>query len=62
MDCCLWALSGPEGGEGRISKMCVQFNILDLYPDFCAKHLGELSSLIVVFGPYRALRAGGHNF
>ena len=29
MDCCLWALSGPEGGEGTISKMCVQFNILD---------------------------------
>ena len=28
-DCCLWALSGTEGGEGTISKMCVQFNILD---------------------------------
>ena len=27
--------------------MCVQF----IYPDFCAKHLGEFSSLIVVFGP-----------
>ena len=52
MDCCLWALSGPEGGEGTISKMCVQF----IYPDFCGKHLGEFSSLIVVFGPCQALR------
>ena len=29
------------------------------YPDFCAKHLGELSSFIVVFGPCRALRGEG---
>ena len=43
-DCCLWALSGPEE-EGTLSKMFVQFNILDI---ICAKHLGEfLGSWIV---------------
>ena len=104
-DCCLWALSGPEGGRAQLLKMCIQFNILDpilicvpniwgsyqlwllslgpigpwgregtisknvytiqnswSYPDLCAKHLGVLSTLIVVFGPCRALRGGGHNF
>ena len=39
-----------------ISKKCVQFNILDSILIFFAKHLGELSSWIVVFGPCRALR------
>ena len=100
-DCCLWALSGPEGGRAQLLKMCIQFNILDpilicvpniwgsyqlwllslgpigpwgregtisknvytiqsswSYPDLCAKHLGVLSTLIVVFGPCRALRGG----
>ena len=28
-DCCLWALSGPEGGRAQLLKMCIQFNILD---------------------------------
>ena len=44
--------------ESRFLSMCtIQHSWF--YPDFCAKHLGELSSLIVVFGPCRALREEG---
>ena len=44
------------GGEGTISKKVCTIQHSWFYPDFFAKHLGELSSLIVVFGPCRALR------
>ena len=59
----LWLLSlgpvGPWGGEGTISKNVYTIQHSWSYPDLCAKHLGELSTFIVVFGPCRALRGEG---
>ena len=87
LDCCFWALSGPEGGrtqflecmynstflilswfvwqtfwgaikldhclgwgEGTIFYYVCTIQQSWLYPDLCDKHLGELSSWIIVFG------------
>ena len=41
---------GPEGGGHNFLNVCTIQHFL-FYPDFCAKYLGEFSSLIVVFGP-----------
>ncbi len=51
MDCCLWALSGPEGGEGTISKMCVQFNILDSILIFVPNIWGSYQIGLLSLGP-----------
>ena len=49
----LWLLSlgpvGPWGGEGTIYKNVYTIQHSWSYSDLCAKHLGELSTLIVVF-------------
>ena len=42
---------GPWGGWGHNFKNVCTIQHPWFYPDFCAKHLGEFSSLIVVFGP-----------
>ena len=42
---------GPRGGWGHSFKNVCTIQHSWFYPDFCAKHLGEFSSLIVVFGP-----------
>ena len=41
----------PWGGWGYNFKNVCTIQHSWFYPDFCAKHLGEFSSLIVVFGP-----------
>ena len=51
MDCCLWALSGPEGGEGTISKMCVQFNIFDSILIFVPNSWGSYRVRLLFLGP-----------
>ena len=50
LDCCLW------GERAQFLKGVCTIQHSWFYPDFFAKHLGKLSSWIVVFGPCRALR------
>ena len=49
LDCCLWAL----GGEGVIAQIlkCLYTSTFFILSWFCAKHFGECSNWIVVFGP-----------
>ena len=50
LDCCL-----REGGYNFKNECTIQYSWF--CPDFCAAHLGELSSWIVVFGPCQGGRA-----